>query len=286
MLIAQITDLHLGFGPGGPLEDNAKRLDSVIEALNALAPPPDLVLVTGDLSDRGDDESYRLLKWSLGGLPMPVHLAMGNHDDRAAFAAVFPDTPEANGFVQYVIEDLPLRIVVIDTLEVGRHGGGFCEQRAAWLDGQLDQAPDRPTLLVLHHPPFDTGIDWMSIGPDEPWVARLETVVASHPQIVAMICGHVHRPIVSGFAGTIVRVCPSVQPQVALDLKPMDPDRPDDRPMIVAGPPAFALHVWTGKTLVTHFTDTDELSPDRVLARYDAGMQDFIRGLAEERSLG
>lgn len=286
MLIAQITDIHLGFGPGGAFEDNAKRLRRVVKAVAALDPRPDLVLATGDLADHGDLPSYKRLKRIFERLPMPVHFCMGNHDNREVFLKVFPQTPTADGFVQYTIDDLPLRIVTTDTLEVGRHGGGFCERRAAWLDARLTEGAGRPTLLVLHHPPIETGIEWMTIGPAEAWVARLSAVVSRHPQIVAIIAGHVHRPIISAFAGTTVRVCPSTQPQVVLDLKAMDLEAPDDRPVIVAGPPGFGLHLWTGAALVSHYTDTDEQIRNKILARYTTKMQGFIKHLAHERAEG
>ena len=57
-----------------------------------------------------------------------------------------------------------------------------------------------------------------------------------------MISGHVHRPIVTHWAGTTLIVCSSTAPQVALDLEPIDPEQPDERSMIVAEPPCYALH--------------------------------------------
>ena len=285
MLIAQITDLHLGFSKGGGFEDNARRLRRTIEAVKALNPLPEIVLATGDLSDHGDLPSYRRLKRYFSRLPMPVFCLMGNHDKRDAFLQIFPGTPVADGFIHYAIEEFPLRILALDTLENGRHGGGFCDVRAAWLAARLAEAPDRPTLIALHHPPFDTGIEWMNIGPDEAWSKRLAEVLSNHANIVGLICGHVHRQIVSTFAGTTVRVCPSTQPQVSLDLGTMDLDHPDGRPMIVAGPPAFGVHRWNGKTLVSHYTDADEQLKHKVLARYTAKMQRFMRHLAEERGV-
>ena len=243
MLIAQITDIHLGFEPDNPAEFNRKRLDQTLRTLVAMNPRPDVLLATGDLADTGDDEaSYRRLKKALAGLPFPVWFCMGNHDGRAAFRKHFPEVPTANGFVQYALEDYPLRILVLDTLEEGRHGGGFCETRAAWLAERLAEQPDRPTLIVLHHPPIDSGLSWMSEDPDAPWVRRLHAIVSRHDNIVAMISGHLHRQVVTLWAGTTLAVCPSTAPQVALDLAEIDPDRPDGRPMIVADPPAFAIH--------------------------------------------
>ena len=125
MLVAQITDIHLGFEPDSPQEFNRQRLDAALAALTSLDPLPDLLLATGDLVDRGDVASYRRLREALSALPFPVHYALGNHDLRASFAEVFPEFALTDGFLQYVIETEPLRLIVIDTLEEGRHGGGF-----------------------------------------------------------------------------------------------------------------------------------------------------------------
>ena len=284
MLIAQITDIHLGFEPDNPAEFNRKRLDQTLRTLVAMNPRPDLLLATGDLADTGDDDaSYRRLKKALAGLPFPVRFCMGNHDGRAAFLRHFTDVPTAGGFVQYAIEEHSLRILVLDTLEEGRHGGGFCEVRAAWLAERLAEQPDRSTLLVLHHPPIETGLSWMTENPDAAWVQRLHAIVSSHDNIVAMICGHLHRQVVTQWAGTTLAVCPSTAPQVALDLADIDPDEPDGRPMIVADPPAYAIHYWNGAQLVSHYDTADEHT---VLARYEPALQPLVQMLVAEKEQG
>lgn len=280
MLIAQVTDIHLGFDPDNPNEFNRKRLDQVLRRLCAMDPKPDLLLATGDLVDRGDGESYRRLKEALDACPFPVWPCLGNHDVRESFAEHFPEIPTAGGFVQYEVETGPLRFLFLDTLEEGRHGGAFCEVRAKWLSDRLAEKPDRDTVIVLHHPPVDVGIDWMSTHPDEPWVARLAEAIERHHQIKAMVGGHLHRPISVGWRGKTLSICPSTAPQVALDLSPIDPDAPDGRPMIIADPPAYALHRWNGRELVSHFDTADE---HVMLAKYDAKMQPLVRSLLAER---
>ncbi|HEX8191856.1 MAG TPA: phosphodiesterase [Allosphingosinicella sp.] len=281
-LIAQITDVHLGFDPGNPDEYNRQRLDRTLRTLTAMRPRPDMLIVTGDLAEEGDDGvSYARLREAFAPLPFPVHMALGNHDSRAPFLEAFPETGHADGFVQYAIDDAPLRILVLDTLEEGRHGGGFCETRAAWLRARLEEAPQRPTLIVLHHPPIETGLSWMTEDPDAAWVRRLRGVVEDFSNIVAMIGGHLHRPVITGWAGTTLAVCPSTAPQVALDLDPIDPERPDGRAMIVADPPFYALHLWDGRQLVTHF---DTAEDHVVLASYTPKLQPLVRLLTDEKN--
>lgn len=281
MLIAQVTDIHLGFDPGNEDELNRRRLDQTLRRLCEMKPRPDMLIATGDLADTGDDlESYERLKLALSDLPFPVFYALGNHDGREAFRAAFPDVPMPDGFMQYAIEDYQLRILVLDTLEDGRHGGNFCETRAAWLRARLAEAPGRPTLLVLHHPPIETGLSWMTENEEAEWVKRLEAIVAAQGNIVAIVAGHLHRPVVTHWAGTTLAVCAATAPQVALDFAAIDPDWPDGRPMIVADPPCYAIHWWDGRRLVTHF-DTAGERP--VLAHYGPQLQPLVRMLMAEK---
>ena len=281
MLIAQITDIHLGFEPNNPAEFNRKRLDRTLRTLCSMEPRPDLLLATGDLSDSGDDSvSYRRLKSALAACPFPVWFCVGNHDSRESFLKYFPHVPTADGFIQYALEDYPVRILVLDTLEEGRHGGGFCEIRAAWLEARLAEQPDRPTILVLHHPPIATGLSWMTENPDAQWVRRLRRIVEGRGNILAMLTGHLHRPMTTLWAGTTLTVCPSTAPQVALDLADIDPDTPDGRAMIVADPPGYALHYWNGEGLISHF---DTAEDHTVLARYEPALQPLVQMLVAEK---
>jgi 3',5'-cyclic AMP phosphodiesterase CpdA len=280
VLIAQITDIHLGFDPGNPGELNRQRFDMVLDRLTTGPNRPDLLLVTGDLTDKGDPESYARLREALSACQFPVHLCVGNHDLRDPFLAQFPDVSNAFGFIQYAIELDGLRILVLDTLEEGRHAGAFCAIRAAWLRAKLAEKPDVPTIIAMHHPPVEVGIDWMNTAPQEPWVARFSQAMRGADQVKAIVCGHVHRPVMTLWQGRQVTVCASSSPEVALDFRPIDPDTTDNRSMIVAEAPGLAFHRWDGEQLITHF---DMAEKCQTLARYNANMQPLVRHLLEER---
>jgi len=89
MLIAQLTDLHIGFDLDNPDELNVRRLASAIDYLKALTVKPDHVFLSGDLTDHGDLKSYTQLKRLIEGCNFPVHLCVGNHDDRSHLKQVF-----------------------------------------------------------------------------------------------------------------------------------------------------------------------------------------------------
>lgn len=249
MLIAQITDTHVK--PRGELllgqMDSNGSLERAIARINGLSPLPDLLVATGDLAADGRPEEYVALRQILDGARMPYLLLPGNHDDRGNLREAFPGQPFGDGrFMMYAVDSWPLRIVALDTVVAGQPHGEQCPGRCRWLDETLAEQPDRPTLVMMHHPPFTTGIAHMDgMGLADP--SGLAAVVAGHGQIVRILCGHIHRPVQTMFAGVPVSVAPSTSFQVELKL--------DDSKGIVLTkePPAFQLHAWSaGGELVSH----------------------------------
>lgn len=278
--IGQLTDLHIGFDRTDEREGNLIRLEATLARLAEPGVRPDLVLLTGDLTEHGDDASFARLVAALADYPIPVWPIPGNHDTRDGLLRAFPQVTATQGFVQYAV-DLPgLRVLMLDTLETGRHGGGFCEVRARWLSDRLNEAPTTPTLIAMHHPPFPSGITWMDTQADEPWVIRFAETIAGHAQIVGITSGHVHRAATTLWHGVPVQICPSTSPAVALDLTPIDPEVPDGRAMITNEPPGLALHCWDGTTLITHLFTADAAQP---LASHNGAMTPLLRSLFAER---
>lgn len=280
MLIAQITDIHIGFDPGNAEEYNMLRLRTVIERLVDGPNRPDLLLMSGDLTEFGDAESYARLREAISSCPFPVWPMAGNHDERGPLLAAFPHVPASDGFVQYVLEGQGLRLIVLDTLEPGRHGGAFCETRAAWLKVQLEAEPATPTVIAMHHPPFESGIAWLDGSEDEPWMLRFAEAIAGHAQVQGVIAGHLHRTIHTVWNGVAMTVCKSTAPAVGLDLSPVDPERPDGRALITDELPGYALHYWNGRRFITHF---EAVPATRVFARFDDSLQDIVRTIDSER---
>jgi hypothetical protein len=147
--------------------------------------------------------------------------------------------------MQYAVEADPVRLLALDTLVAGEHHGLLCDERLAWLDARLSEAPDRPTVVFMHHPPFATGIPPM----DRYGLRRPETlgaIIRQHPQVERILCGHLHRPIQVRWHGTVATTAPSTAHQVALNLEEM--------PLaFVMEPPACQLHLWEpGTGLISH----------------------------------
>ena len=165
MIVAQITDFHVTT-PGAEADRRyrtAEHLEAAVTHLNRLPVRPDVVVATGDLVHGGSVREYERLRGLLEPLAMPVYLIPGNHDDRANLRAVFSDhpyLPRDGTFLQYVVEDYPMRLMALDTVVPGEIGGALCAARLAWIEARLAEAPPRPTFVFMHHPPFRTGVGW------------------------------------------------------------------------------------------------------------------------------
>ena len=252
MLIAQVTDPHIK--QQGRLAykkiDTAANLLACVNHLKSLAEKPDLILLTGDLTDFGRPEEYALVRQLLAPLNMPLFIIPGNHDHRGNLRAAFKDhryLPADDEFLHYVIDDYPVRMIGLDTTIPGKPGGEMCAARLGWLEQQLGNETDKPTLLFMHHPPIKTGIQHMDVqncGNSE----ALGKLLEHHPQVFQILCGHVHRPIHTHWRGITVTIAPSSSHYVALDTQENGPAD------WVLEPPTVQLHRWQDGSLTSHLS--------------------------------
>lgn len=198
MKLLVVSDPHI-VAPGEEIIglDPSARLDAVLKHAMAYQGDADHLVILGDLTHNGTPEEYRQMAALLAQVEVPYTLMLGNHDRRAGFAKVFG----GNAFVQEVVELGTHRLICLDTLDedaVPRHSGYLCAARLDWLRARLDES-DKPVVLALHHPCFETGfsgMDRIRLRNDE----ALFELLAQSGRAVQLLCGHVHRAI-SGTAG-------------------------------------------------------------------------------------
>ncbi len=236
MKIAQISDTHI-LARGADEARGPRRAENLRRCVADInRQRPDAVIHTGDTVQHGLPEEYEHLREILAPLEAPLYLIPGNRDRRDALREAFGDKaylPRNGEFLHYTVDDHALRLVALDSTAPGERKGVYCRERQAWLDETLGRAPDRPTLLFIHHPPFD--IDDHYIGgyrrPGE--AEELAAVVSRHSQVLRLLCGHVHCPTRRSWAGTEATTMPSV----AVDVrKGIDETEAKDRPI-------YLLHV-------------------------------------------
>ena len=182
-----------------PMERFKEALD------HAIGNHPDAacLVITGDLTHHGIRDQYQRLKAVLDEVPIPVHLTLGNHDFRDKFLETFPDNPQdPNGFIQQVVPVGDYRLILLDTHDPKVepfHGGHLCETRLGWLRDQLEGQANGSCIVMLHHPPFETGFPGMDIIGLSNRDA-LNQIMADSPAVAMSVSGHIHRTI-WGIAG-------------------------------------------------------------------------------------
>lgn len=215
-----LTDTHL-IEPGALLygSDPQGRLRKAVASILESHADAQFCVITGDLTHWGQAAAYAALRDVLASLPMPVHLLIGNHDDRASFCTHFPATPtDDNGFVQQCLSFGQGSMLMLDTNEPGVSHGVYCERRRAWLSEVLKTTGVAPLWLAMHHPPFDIGLPSMDrIGQKDS--AAIEALLAPHRhRIRHLFFGHVHRPVSGAWMGIPFSTLRATNHQVAFDF--------------------------------------------------------------------
>lgn len=241
MLIGHISDLHVR--PEGQLYqgvvDSNAMLEDAVRHLNALHPQPDVVLVGGDIVDHGQPDEYQAACARLAQLAMPFLVIPGNHDDRENFRTAFADHAylPREGPLHWCVDTHPVRLIGLDSCVPGRHHGDIDAAGLQWLRTALLADRAKPTVVLLHHPPFASGIPYMDtyryMAPEP-----LAAVLQDFDCIELVLCGHVHRTMLRRWAGTVVASCPSTTTEIALQFAP------DAPPQSWLAPPACMLHRW------------------------------------------
>lgn len=234
MVIAQISDPHIS----SQNPQNTVGLQRALEHLTRIPTPPDVILITGDCTDNGLEAEYKQFKEIIAATPTALYVIPGNHDQRERMLEAFgtQGREPLEGFMQYVV-DGPVRLIALDTHIPGQHGGELCERRLAWLEARLAEAPQQPTLLFMHHPPFKIGLtvfDQIGLANTE----ALGTLVAAHPQIQRILAGHLHMTLFQQFAGRETITCAATHGSWLPDYSQ------PNRLAIGLEPPVCMLHIW------------------------------------------
>ncbi|MEV6312471.1 metallophosphoesterase [Streptomyces sp. NPDC051840] len=241
MLLAQISDLHLDGS-----ERAARRAERVMGHLRSLPRPVDALLVTGDIADHGDEAEYEEAARILAA-PFPVLTCPGNHDARPAYRKALLGRPGNDGPVNEVHHIGGVAILMCDATVPGRDEGRLDGETLTWIATTLEGLPPESRALVaFHQPPVAVHHPL----PDSCMLERpgdLESLLGSHPQVVAVLTGHAHTAAASTFAGRPLVVGPAVTWTLRM---PWEGDSAADRDQ----PPGLAFHVLGDDgRLTTHY---------------------------------
>jgi Icc protein len=245
-----LTDIHLvrgdellfGLNPAARLE--AALTDIVASHADAAG-----LFILGDLAHGGDRDAYRRLRAMLGQVRMPVHLLVGNHDDRQVFGEVFAEVPRAGLFFQYAVDLGDLRCLLLDTVETGKPSGSFCAERQAWLRDELAGAAGRDVMVMMHHPPLAVRYRALDAIGQEDAEAMKAILRASPARIRHLFFGHVHRPISGSVCDIPISATRGTAHQIWLDFAGGEPG------VVSHEPPAYAVCFASEDEVVVHSHD-------------------------------
>jgi len=218
MIIAQISDTHIALD-SRDAEQRMRDLELTIADLNTLDPAPDVIVHTGDIVHNGRRDEYIQANATLAKARAPVYVLAGNKDDRInlreAFSACAYFSRDSD-FVDYAINDYPVRMIALDTLSSASNMGDFCQQRIRRLTDLIDADTTKPIAVFTHHPPFE-----VTVGPDRlhfetpQAMSELRQALQHSGRVVAIFSGHVHRAA----AGHVGRIPATVMPCIATTLR-------------------------------------------------------------------
>ncbi|MET0437963.1 MAG: metallophosphoesterase [Devosia sp.] len=192
-----MTDLHVG-NPAVVddhlFSDTSATLTRVLELIATMDEKPKFIVASGDLTNRGDADSYRQLKSIMSATDLPVIYAIGNHDTRPGFyEGMFGrssdlDMPYDH---EHVIDGI--HVITLDTTTPDQIGGSIEPDQFAWLARALDSHSELPKLIVAHHAP--------ALGDTPPWdhwrtiefgqSQQLATLLKGR-NVLGILSGHIH----------------------------------------------------------------------------------------------
>jgi Icc protein len=261
MKIIILSDLHLTVAGHQIIGiDPLARLDQALAHAQRMHRDAAHFVLLGDLSHRGQIPAYRALHGRLAALDKPVSIMLGNHDDRANFRSVFPDAPDAQGFVQSLLDTETDRLIFLDSLHSETepfHAGYLCQTRLNWLAAALDGAEGRRVSIFMHHPPFEVGFPGMDrialANPADFWkVAK--------GRVAHLFLGHVHRTISGTIHETGFTIFKSPAHQMPMDMAGLSSS------LSVAEPGAYGIALFQPEAIIVHsddFTLAMEIGSDK-----------------------
>lgn len=199
-----LTDVHIGLPDDTHLHsDTTETLRKVVAEVARIQPRPDFAIVSGDLTNAGDEASYGVLRSELERMGMPLVCAIGNHDTREGFYRGYLGRTEAlDAPYDHDTVLAGVHVITLDSTIPGSIGGDLDGAQFDWLQAALDRHTDLPRLIVIHHPP---ALD--DLPSDTPWrmlpVATSQRLAAmlADQRVAGILSGHIHHDRFSAWHG-------------------------------------------------------------------------------------
>ena len=209
--VVQVTDANLYRDPDGVLAGVStwETFRAVLAQIERQHGDFDYLILTGDLAQDGELETYLMLREALGDWLARCRIIPGNHDDPANLRKAFPDLlSQDGGALTFALSTNDWKIFGLDSHLPGETKGRVEANQLQWLRNQLRMSPSTRTLLFVHHPPIAINVDWLDkIGLDG--AADLVDLIEASPQIKVICAGHVHQEFAGGIGAAAMFTTPS-----------------------------------------------------------------------------
>ena len=122
-----LTDLHVG-NPAVPddhlFSDTSATLVRVLDLIGTMDVKPQFIIASGDLTNKGDADSFRNLKSIMSKTDLPVVYALGNHDTRPGFyEGMLGQSTDLDAPYDHDQVIAGVHIITLDTTTPGQIGG-------------------------------------------------------------------------------------------------------------------------------------------------------------------
>lgn len=206
--ILQITDTHLFAGKDETLlgVNTWASYDAVLDAITAQQRDYDLIIATGDLAQDHSTEAYQHFAEGISRLLAPCVWLPGNHDFQPAMFDALAKAQIADA--KHVILGDHWQLLLLDSQVPGVPHGMLSDYQLEWLEKRLALAPERHTLVLLHHHPQASGCTWL----DQHSLRnphQLEAILQHYPLAKTLICGHIHQEMDIEWQGRRILATPS-----------------------------------------------------------------------------
>lgn len=222
----QLSDLHLL----GNAEDSLfgknplESLKEIIHKIKTLSTQPDFLLLSGDMTHKGEENAYYLLEELLKPSGIPYYWLEGNHDNKAIMQkleATLSVNPNRS------FEHQGVYFILLDSVSEDKPHGEFSEETLKFLAKELEKSKSMPCVIAFHHHILPTNCPWI----DRSMLQNTTTffdIATAYSHIEVVLHGHIHNSLLQKEQGLSILSAPSTAFQ--FDLTTTSFEKPDKVP--------------------------------------------------------
>ena len=188
--LIQITDPHLHAGEEGTLLGlpTQQSLDLVLAKIGEEQPVIDALIATGDIAQDSSLAAYQRFRAIMESFATVIRWCPGNHDNKKTML----QAAQGSELTQNVIVTDSWVILLLDSSVAHKVYGRFGQSQFDLVNDVAGQYPDKHILITFHHHPLPMGSRWIDQQQIKNGAEMLATI-KKHPNVKALLWGHVHQ---------------------------------------------------------------------------------------------